>query len=186
MGFSLEQVAISSSRELSNPEIEPWSPGSPALAGRFLSHCATGTIPAPQNRLKTHQCFQWRQHSANQHIYLNTRWLSGDCLPGVGTRKMPEKGNKRPSLHLEGWDGAQVGGSSRGRGYMYTYGWFSNCTEADSPVVQEKPTGHCKAVILQLKIKNPPSGTPDPMSIGWGSRLERCGELAGCRISSLS
>ena len=41
---------------------------------------------------------------------------------------------------LEEWDGV-----GRGReGYMYSYVWFT--------VTWQKPTQHCKAVILQLKI----------------------------------
>ena len=47
---------------------------------------------------------------------------------------------------LEGWDG-EVGqeGGSRGWG-TYAYSWLI-------PVVWQKPTQYCKAIILQLKIK---------------------------------
>ena len=38
-----------------------------------------------------------------------------------------------------------VGGGSRGRGYIYIYMICS--------VIGQKPTQHCKAIILQLKIK---------------------------------
>jgi len=45
--------------------------------------------------------------------------------------------------NLEGWDG--VGGKLRREG-AYVYLWL---THAD---VWQKPTKHCKAIILQLKI----------------------------------
>ena len=35
-------------------------------------------------------------------------------------------------------------GGSRGRGHMYTYGYHVD--------VGQKPTQHCKAIILQLKL----------------------------------
>ena len=45
---------------------------------------------------------------------------------------------------LEEWDGVRDGGS-RGKGHVYTYG--------DSCCWWQKPTQHCKPIILQLKIK---------------------------------
>ena len=49
--------------------------------------------------------------------------------------------------HLEGWDGGGgVGGKLKREG-TYVYLWLI-CV-----VVWQKPTQHCKAIILQLKIK---------------------------------
>ena len=44
-----------------------------------------------------------------------------------------------------GWGGRWEGGS-RGRGHIYTYGWFM--------LMNQKPTQYCKAIIHQLKINN--------------------------------
>ena len=44
-GRILEQVAISFSRDLPNPEIEPESLASPALAGRFFTTSTTWKAP---------------------------------------------------------------------------------------------------------------------------------------------
>ena len=46
----------------------------------------------------------------------------------------------------EGWDGAQVGGSFKTEG-VYVYLWLIYV------VVWQKPTQHCKAITLQLKLK---------------------------------
>ena len=49
-------------------------------------------------------------------------------------------------LALEGWDAWEVGGRFKREG-LYVHLWL---THAD---VWQKPTQHCKAIILQLKIK---------------------------------
>ena len=50
--------------------------------------------------------------------------------------------------NLEGWDG-EVGweGHSRGKGYLYSHDWFALF------YIRQKPTQHCRAIILQLKNK---------------------------------
>ena len=44
--------------------------------------------------------------------------------------------------NLEWWDGVEGRGRWRGRGHMYTYGWFT---------LWQKPMQYCKAIIVQLK-----------------------------------
>ena len=48
--------------------------------------------------------------------------------------------------NLEGWDGWEVGGRLKREGTC-VYPWLIHV------VAQQKPIQHCKAIILQLKIK---------------------------------
>ena len=56
--------------------------------------------------------------------------------------------------------GVRWEGGSRGRGYMCTYSWF-----LFDVIVQQRPTQHYKAIVLQAKIKN--------FRKGGGKKLQR-------------
>ena len=88
---------------------------------------------------------------ANQRISSKTHWLRWGWLLVVGTGKMTEKGNKRLSLHLEGWDGAQVGRRFNREGVQTLMADLATPQMADSPVVQEKLSS------IKNKQKTPPS-----------------------------
>ena len=135
------------------------------------------TVPLePALLLKTQQCFKWRQHLANQRIYSNTHWLRWGWLLVVGTEKMPEKWNKRLSPHLEGWDGAQVGGRFKREGVQTLLADLATPQMADSPVVQEKLSS------IKNKQKTPPSRgdswphvywmRESPGKVRWAGRLQ--------------
>ena len=57
-------------------------------------------------------------------------------------------------ITLEGWDGEECEGVSRGRERMYTYGWFT--------LLYGRSIQYCKVIILQLR-KNSLRRIPHPI-----------------------
>lgn len=114
MGFSLEQVAaISSSRIFPTQRLKPGLLGLLHWQTDSFSLCHWNHPCSSKPAQKTSVFQMETAFSKPTNLFKHT--LSWDCLPVV--RYWEEaRGNKRPSLHLEGWDGAQVGEVQEGGG----------------------------------------------------------------------
>ena len=63
--------------------------------------CA-GTVLAPEILMRSHQCFEWRQHSANEHFCLHTKHILIEL--GLCFSSALERCPRKEATDLPLWD----------------------------------------------------------------------------------